>query len=94
MPENPYNAPQAELQVRKSKLLRTVATGALWGMALGIAYDAFVLYHAIYDQGLEVQFILLPRMLFALLLMHVLPLTVFGGIIALAIGVVRKIISR
>ena len=97
MPENPYKSPEAEGRSQRPKLLRTVATGTLCGMAAGIAYTTFALYQAIdalttYEGGVE--FVYMPRLLFTLLLINALPLTVIGGIIGLAIGVVRKIIHR
>ena len=95
MPENPYKSPEAEGRLQRPKLLRTVLTGTLCGTAAGVAYTIFALYQAIYaltvyEDGLEEQFVYLPRLLLTLLLINALPLTVVGGMIGLMIGVVQK----
>ena len=94
MSENPYKAPQAELRSQRPKLLRTVATGALWGMAAGIAFAMFAIYWVIYEDGEDAELIYWPGMLLVCLVYHVLPLTAIGSAIALVFGLVRKIVSR
>ena len=91
MTENPYNAPQAELPVRKPKLLRTVATGAMWGVAVGVAVSIMSTLRLKYEGEDDIYW---PGMLMNDITMYILPLTLIGGCIAFAIGVVRILIRR
>ena len=87
MPENPYKLPEAEPLPGKPDFLRTIRTGALCGLAMGLTLS--VLAMLLVKNDLATGEVLWPEVLEGCLQLNIL-LTGLGSTVAFVIGLIRS----